>query len=73
MVLSGTAEVQVGEERAMVPAGGLALVPKEVPHEVPNAGQDALSFAAIYAEGDVVTRYEREVQPDGSAERHTVS
>jgi hypothetical protein len=32
-----------------------------------------LRFAAVYAEPDVVTRYERAVQPDGSAERHTVS
>jgi hypothetical protein len=44
-----------------------------VPHEVHNAGDDVLRFAAVYAEPDVVTTYERVVQPDGSNERHTVS
>jgi mannose-6-phosphate isomerase-like protein (cupin superfamily) len=73
VVLSGTAEVVVGEERRQLPAHGLALVPKLVPHEVRNAGEVPLRFAAIYAEPDVVTRYEHDVQPDGSRERHTIS
>ena len=73
VVLAGTAEVQVEDETAQVPAGGLALVPKDVPHEVRNAGDDVLRFAAVYAEPDVVTTYREPVQPDGSRERHTVS
>jgi mannose-6-phosphate isomerase-like protein (cupin superfamily) len=73
VVLAGTAEIHVGEERTTLPAGGLAVVPKCVPHEVRNAGQERLRFAAVYAEPDVVTRYEHEVQPEGSPERHTVS
>jgi quercetin dioxygenase-like cupin family protein len=73
VVLAGTAEVHLGDERAKIPAGGLALIPKCVPHEVRNASDEVLRFAAVYAEPDVVTRYEKEVQPDGSAERHTVS
>ena len=73
VVLSGTAEVEVGGETATVPAGGLALVPKNVMHEVRNAGDATLRFAAVYAEPDVVTTYVDPVQPDGSRERHTVS
>jgi quercetin dioxygenase-like cupin family protein len=73
VVIAGTAEVIVGGESAEVAAGGLALVPEDVPHEVRNAGEGTLRFAAVYAEPDVVTTYEREVQPDGSRERHTVS
>ena len=73
VVLAGTAEVQVADQTAEVPAGGLALVPKDVPHEVRNAGDDVLRFAAVYAEPDVVTTYREPVQPDGSRERHTVS
>lgn len=72
-VLSGEADVRVGGEAARAGAGALVVVPKCVPHEVRNAGQQTLRFAAIYAEPSVVTAYEREVQPDGSAERHTVS
>ena len=73
VVLSGRAEVEVGGERCVVNAGGLALVPKCVPHEVRNGGDDVLRFAAVYTEPDVVTSYERPVQPDGSADRHTIS
>ncbi|MBV9310638.1 MAG: cupin domain-containing protein [Solirubrobacterales bacterium] len=73
VVLAGTAEVTVGQERCRLPAGGLAVVPKLVGHEVRNAGDDALRFVALYAEPDVVTTYERVVHPDGSAERHTIN
>jgi mannose-6-phosphate isomerase-like protein (cupin superfamily) len=69
VVLRGTAEVHVGDEAAEVPAGGMALVPEAVPHEVRNAGRQTLRFLALYASTDVTTRYEDEVQPDGSSER----
>jgi quercetin dioxygenase-like cupin family protein len=72
VILAGTAEVVVGAERAELPAGGIAVVPEDVPHEVRNAGGQSLRFAAVYAAPDVVTRYEQEIQPDGSRERHTV-
>lgn len=72
VVLTGTAEIHVADEHARVEAGGLAVVPKLVPHEVCNAGEGVLRFAAIYAEPDVVTRYERPVQPDGTPERQTI-
>ena len=61
VILAGSAEIAVGEERCLAEAGGLALVPKSVPHEVHNSGRAVLRFAAVYSE------------PDGSAERHTVS
>ena len=69
VVVSGTASVTVAEETAEVPAGGVALVPECVPHEVRNAGDDVLRFVAVYASNDVTTTYEREVQPAGSREQ----
>jgi quercetin dioxygenase-like cupin family protein len=69
VVLAGRARVEVGDEEGDVPAGALALVPQDVPHEVRNAGDETLRFLALYASADVVTRYERDVQPDGSRER----
>jgi quercetin dioxygenase-like cupin family protein len=68
-VIAGTAEVDVGGEVETVAEGGLALVPKDVPHEVRNAGRGPLRFTALYADTEVVTRYEADVQPDGSRER----
>jgi quercetin dioxygenase-like cupin family protein len=73
VVLAGTADVQIDGESAQVGTGGLALVPKNLVHEVRNAGTGTLRFAAVYAEPDVVTTYQRVVQPDGTRERHTVS
>ena len=72
VVTQGEAEVTVGEERARVGAGGAALVPEDVPHEVRNAGTDTLRFVAVYASTDVVTTYEREVEPAGERERSPV-
>ena len=73
VVLAGEAEAVVGEESSRVPAGGMALVPKDVPHEVRSAGDGPLRFLAIYADSDVVTRYEAEVQPSGSKEQTPVA
>jgi quercetin dioxygenase-like cupin family protein len=73
VIVAGTAEVEVGEEAVELTAGGLAVVPADVLHEVRNAGGEPLRFVAVYAAPDVVTRYEQVVQPDGARERHTVS
>ena len=72
VVVSGRAQVQVGDEHSEVESGGVALVPAEVPHEVRNVGDEPLRFVAVYAAPKIVTTYEDEVQPDGSRERQTV-
>jgi quercetin dioxygenase-like cupin family protein len=72
VVVAGTAAVSVGEETADVPAGGVALVPECVPHEVRNAGSETLRFVAVYASTDVTTTYEDDVQPDGGRERDPI-
>jgi len=69
IVLDGRARVRVGDREDDLPAGGLALVPAAVPHEVRNAGQGPLRFVAMYAAPHVVTRYDAVVEPDGSSER----
>ena len=73
VVLAGEGEVTVGEETGRVAAGGMALVPKDVPHEVRNVGGEALRFLALYAESDVTTTYESGVQPGGERERTPVA
>src|SRR5919202_4408841 len=72
VVVAGTAAVEVAGESATLPAGGVALVPEGVPHQVGNAGAEPLRFVAVYAAADVVTRYEADVQPEDTRERHTV-
>jgi oxalate decarboxylase/phosphoglucose isomerase-like protein (cupin superfamily) len=51
----------------------MALVPEMVPHEVRNAGDGVLRFAAVYAAPDVVTTYEAPVQPAGEREREATA
>jgi quercetin dioxygenase-like cupin family protein len=72
VVTAGAAEVVVGDERTELSAGDIAVVPEDTPHEVRNAGAGTLRFVAVYAAPEVITRYEREVQPDGTHERQTV-
>ncbi len=69
VVVAGRARVSVGEEEESVDAGGLALVPTDVPHEVESVGSEALRFVAVYAAGEVTTTYEQPVQPDGERSR----
>ena len=42
LVLEGTAEVSVGDERARLSAGAIALIPAGLPHEPINIGSDTL-------------------------------
>ena len=69
VVLAGCARITIGDETEEVDAGGIAVIPESVPHEVESFGSETLRFAAIYAGGDVVTTYETDVQPDGERER----
>jgi mannose-6-phosphate isomerase-like protein (cupin superfamily) len=72
VVVSGAAEVEVEGETARVGAGGVALVPECVPHQVRSVGSEPLRFVAVYAGVDVVTTYEEPVQPSGERESQTV-
>ena len=73
VVTAGLAEVTVEDETERVPAGGLALVPAEARHEVRSVGDEPLCFVALYADANVVTRYEKEIQPSGSHETRPVA
>ncbi len=72
VVVSGVAEVEVEGETGRAEAGAVALVPKDVPHQVRSVGDGPLRFVACYADIDVVTTYEDVVQPSGERESQTV-
>ena len=71
-MLEGQAEVVIDGTSERLPCGALALIPKEVPHEVRNPGASIMRFVAFYAEADVVSTYDQPVQPSGERERHPV-
>jgi quercetin dioxygenase-like cupin family protein len=74
VVMEGVAGVTVGDAPEFrLTAGGVGLVPREVPHHVRNLGDGPLRFAAVYAAPEVVTTYEQPVQPAGERERQSAS
>jgi quercetin dioxygenase-like cupin family protein len=72
VVESGKATVAIpGDERQLSP-GAIAVIPRSVPHEVRNTGDEVLRFAAVYGDPEVTTTYEADVQPDGERTRRPV-
>jgi mannose-6-phosphate isomerase-like protein (cupin superfamily) len=72
VVVRGQARVLAGDEEVELGPGGVGAIPANLPHEVRSVGEERLRFVAVYADSDVVTTYEEEVQPDGSRQRKPV-
>jgi quercetin dioxygenase-like cupin family protein len=66
-LISGEAEVEVGEERARLAAGELAVVPALVPHGLANVGEDTLKVIGFFSGSEVVSTFDEPVQPIGAA------
>jgi quercetin dioxygenase-like cupin family protein len=65
LVLEGTAEVTMGAEREQVSAGGMAIIPAQVPHDPLNVGSETLRFLAIFPSAAVLHTWEVPVMPIG--------
>ena len=69
LILSGTVEAIVGDERGELSAGGLGLIPALVPHDVRNIGDETVRVAGFFSSGVVVSVFEDAMMPGG---RHVV-
>ena len=65
LVLQGTAEVTIGDERELVSAGGMAIIPAQVPHDPLSVGSETLRFLAIFPSAVVLHTWEVPVMPIG--------
>ena len=65
LVLQGTAEVTVGDDRVLVSAGGMAIIPAQVPHDPLSVGSETLRFLAIFPSAAVLHTWEVPVMPIG--------
>jgi quercetin dioxygenase-like cupin family protein len=65
VVLSGEIEAVVGDERALLAAGGLAVVPAMVPHEAVNIGAGTARVAGIFSANTIVAEFEDEFEQTG--------
>jgi quercetin dioxygenase-like cupin family protein len=66
VVLEGTVEAVVGEERVRLEPGGMAVVPALVPHDVVNAGDRPARVAGMFSSNTIVAVFDGPWQPIGS-------
>jgi quercetin dioxygenase-like cupin family protein len=65
LVLDGEAEVTAGEERIRLTAGGIALVPAVLPHDIRNVGQDRLRVVGFFSSAAVISHFDETLAPFG--------
>ena len=65
-IVEGEADATVGEERGILSAGDVALVPANVPHDVRNVGDGPLRVFGFFAGSAVVHVFEETRAPDAS-------
>src|SRR2546421_3807792 len=66
-IVAGTADAEVGDERARVSAGDLAVIPAMVPHGLANVGDDTVKVVGFFSESEVISTFEEPMQPIGVA------
>jgi quercetin dioxygenase-like cupin family protein len=66
VVLAGEVDVIVGDERRRVTAGGLAVVPAEVPHDVAGAGDETARVTGVFSANTIVSVFDDEWVPSGT-------
>ena len=64
-IVAGEGEAQLGDERARVRAGDLAVIPAMVPHGIANTGDEPLKVVGFFCESTIVSTFEDLVQPLG--------
>ena len=66
-IVSGEGEAEVGDERAHVRAGDLAVIPEMVPHGVVNTGSETLKVVGFFGESEITSTFEETLQPLGQS------
>ncbi len=64
-IVAGEGEAEVGDERARVSAGDLAVVPAMVPHGLRNVGDEPVKVVGFFSEPEIISSFDEPVQPIG--------
>jgi quercetin dioxygenase-like cupin family protein len=64
-IVSGSAEAHVGDERGILTAGDLAVIPAMAPHGLRTIGDEPVKVVGFFSEPDVVSTFDEPVQPIG--------
>ena len=59
----GVGEALVGEERGIVRAGDLAVIPEMVPHGIANVGEETLKVVGFFCDSHIVSTFAEPLQP----------
>ncbi|HEX4746213.1 MAG TPA: cupin domain-containing protein [Gaiellaceae bacterium] len=65
LILSGTVEATVGDERGELSTGGLGLVPALVPHDIRNIGDETVRVVGFFSSNTVVSVFDDPMLPAG--------
>jgi quercetin dioxygenase-like cupin family protein len=69
LLLSGTVEASLGDERGVLSAGQAVLVPAMAPHGIRNIGQETARCVGFFAAATVESTFDQPMMPFG---QHTV-
>ena len=65
LILAGTVEAHLGDERGILAAGESVLIPAMMPHGVRNVGTETARCVGFFAAAAVESTFERPVMPFG--------
>lgn len=65
LILSGTVEASLGEERAQLSANQAVLIPAMVPHGVRNVGDETARCVGFFAAATVESTFDQPMMPFG--------
>ena len=66
LILAGTVEVSVGEEKGQLSQGELAVVPTMVPHNLRNVGQETAKVLGFFGSPNIVATFDEVWLPSNS-------
>ena len=66
-IVAGEGVAEVGDERGVVRAGDLAVVPAMAPHGIVNTGDEPLKVVGFFCESEITSTFEAPLLPMGQA------
>jgi quercetin dioxygenase-like cupin family protein len=64
-IVAGEAEAEVGDERGLLDAGDLAVIPAMVPHGLVNVGTETVKVVGFFSESEIISTFDEPAQPFG--------
>jgi quercetin dioxygenase-like cupin family protein len=66
-IVAGEGEARVGDERGLVGAGDLAVIPAMVPHGIANVGDETLKVVGFFCDSHIESTFVEPLEPMGQA------